>query len=179
MIYFYNLKKQIMKSLKQLFFSLIVLLNMMNLTAQEKPTSSKEVTTGKINKATITISYGSPSVRAREIWGKLVPFNQVWRAGANDATTFETSEELNIDGSKLPAGKYSFFIIPNEKECVIIFNKEAKQWGAYKYNQKEDQLRVIVKQEVANSSVEKLTYKIDSNRVLLSWDNWIIPINIK
>ena len=102
---------------------LIAFLIINSLNAQEKPTSTKEVVTGKINGATITINYGSPSVRAREIWGKLVPFNQVWRAGANDATTFETDKELTIEGSKLPAGKYSFFIIPNDKECIIIFNK--------------------------------------------------------
>ena len=131
------------------------------MAAQGKPSSSKEVATGKINGATITINYGSPSVNGREIWGALVPFNQVWRAGANDATTFETDKELTVEGSKLPAGKYSFFIIPNEKECVIIFNKEAKQWGAYKYKEKEDQLRVTVKQKVAKSKTEKLVYIIE------------------
>jgi hypothetical protein len=149
------------------------------LNAQEKPTSTKEVVSGKINGATITINYGSPSVRAREIWGKLVPFNQVWRVGANDATTFETDKDLTIEGAKLPAGKYSFFVIPNEKECVIIFNKEAKQWGAYKYDEKQDQLRVTVKQKVAKSKTEKLVYTIDKNTISLSWDNWIIPISVK
>jgi hypothetical protein len=149
------------------------------ISAQEKPTSTKEVVTGKIDGATITINYGSPSVKGREIWGKLVPFNQVWRAGANDATTFETDKEVMIEGAKLPAGKYSFFIIPNDKECTIIFNKEAKQWGAYKYKENEDQLRVTVKQEVAKSKTEKLVYVIEKDRVSLNWDNWIIPFSVK
>ena len=149
------------------------------MAAQGKLSSSKEVATGKINGATITINYGSPSVNGREIWGALVPFNQVWRAGANDATTFETDKELTVEGSKLPAGKYSFFIIPNDKECVIIFNKEAKQWGAYKYKEKEDQLRVTVKQKVAKSKTEKLVYIIEKNTVSLNWDNWTIPFSVK
>jgi hypothetical protein len=168
-----------MKLLRKIHFSLIALLIVNFINAQDKPTSTKEVVTGKINGATININYGSPSVKGREIWGKLVPFNQVWRAGANDATTFETDKEVTIEGSKLPAGKYSFFVIPNEKECVIIFNKEAKQWGAYKYKEKEDQLRVTVKQKVAKTKAEKLVYVIEKNTVSLNWDNWTIPFSVK
>lgn len=168
-----------MQLLKKISFLALALLFINFLNAQEKPSSSKETVSGKINGATVTINYGSPSVRAREIWGKLVPFNQVWRAGANDATTFETDKDLTIEGSKLAAGKYSFFVIPNEKACVIIFNKEAKQWGAYKYDQKQDQLRVTVKQKVAKSKAEKLVYTMDKNTISLSWDNWIIPISVK
>lgn len=89
-----------MRLLKKIHFLLIAFLILNSLNAQEKPSSTKEVVSGKINGATISINYGSPSVRAREIWGKLVPFNQVWRAGANDATTFETDKELTIGGSK-------------------------------------------------------------------------------
>lgn len=147
--------------------------------AQDKPKSPPEKVTGVINGATIQIDYGSPSVRGREIWGKLVPFNEVWRAGANDATTFETSKDLLIEGKTLPAGKYSFFVIPNKTESVIIFNKEVKQWGAYKYKEKEDQLRVTVKQQIANPAVEKLVYKINANDIVLSWDNWNIGFSVK
>ena len=168
-----------MKLLRKIHFSFIALLIVNFINAQDKPTSTKEVVTGKINGATITINYGSPSVKGREIWGKLVPFNQVWRAGANDATTFETDKEVTIEGSKLPAGKYSFFIIPNEKECVIIFNKEAKQWGAYKYKEKEDQLRITVNQKVAETKAEKLVYVIEKNTISLNWDNWTIPFSVK
>jgi hypothetical protein len=168
-----------MRLLKKIHLLTFVLLFINFLNAQEKPTSTKEVVSGKINGATITINYGSPSVRAREIWGKLVPFNEVWRAGANDATTFETDKELTVEGSKLPAGKYSFFIIPNDKECIVIFNKEAKQWGAYKYKEKEDQLRVTVKQKVADTMAEKLVYAINKDKIVLSWEKWNIPISVK
>lgn len=168
-----------MKLLRKIHFLLIALLIVNFTNAQEKPTTSKEVASGKINGATITINYDSPAVKGREIWGKLVPFNEVWRAGANEATTFETDKDLLIEGSKLPAGKYSFFVVPNEIESVIIFNKEAKQWGAYKYKVKEDQIRVVVKQQVANTMAEKLIYKINTNNIVLSWEKWNIPFSIK
>ena len=147
--------------------------------AQDKPLSSAEIASGKINDALITIKYGSPSVKGRQIWGQLVPYNEVWRAGANEATTFETDKELTIEGLKLPAGKYSFFVIPNENQCVLIFNNDAKQWGAYKYNDKKDQLRVIVKQKISDSKVEKLLYTINPNDIALSWDNWNISFSVK
>jgi len=168
-----------MKLLKKalLLFTIIVGTTFVN--AQDKPKSPPEKTSGTINGATIQINYGSPSVRGRKIWGELVPYGEVWRAGANEATTFETDKELTIEGSKLPAGKYSFFVIPNKDECTIIFNKEAKQWGAYKYKDKEDQLRVTVKQKIADSSTEKLVYTINANEVVLSWDNWNIGFNVK
>ncbi|QZK90389.1 Protein of unknown function (DUF2911) [Flavobacterium tiangeerense] len=168
-----------MKSIIKTGFAIIALLLVNVMGAQSKPTSSKETITGKIKDATITVDYGSPSVNGRKIWGELVPFDKIWRAGANDATTFETDKDLTVEGSKLPAGKYSFFIIPNGNECTIIFNKVAKQWGAYKYKQEDDQLRVVVKPEVLRSAYEKLTYEINSNTFSLKWDNWSIPVQIK
>ena len=168
-----------MKLIRKFKFSLITLFIFSFINAQSKPASSAEVATGKINGATITIKYGSPSVKARQIWGGLVPFNEVWRAGANEATTFETDKDLMVEGSKLPAGKYSFFVIPNEKECTVIFNKIAKQWGSGKYNEKEDQLRVKVKPEAVKVSAEKLVYTIAKNKIVLGWEKWNIPLKVK
>jgi len=149
-------------------------------TAQEKKVASPaETATGKINGATITINYGSPSVKGRAIWGDLVPFDKVWRAGANDATTFETDKEITVEGQKLPAGKYSFFVIPNKTESTIIFNKESKQWGSYDYSEKKDQIRVKVKPQSAATITEKLVYKINKNDVTLSWEKWNLPISVK
>ncbi len=161
----------------QLLF--ITLLTVTFVNAQNKPASPAKTATGKINGANISINYSSPSVKGRVIWGELVPFGKVWRAGANDATTFETDKDLVVEGQKLPAGKYSFFVIPNEKECVLIFNKEAKQWGAYKYKESEDQLRVTVKQKTADSSTESLVYIINKNSIVLSWEKWNIPFSVK
>lgn len=168
-----------MKKIESVLLGLFFVLAISFVNAQEKPKSPLEKAVGTINGANIKIDYGSPSVRGRKIWGELVPFGQVWRAGANDATTFETDKELSIGDAKLPAGKYSFFVIPNQTECVIIFNKEAKQWGAYKYNDKQDQLRVVVKPIIANTSVEKLVYNITTSEVILSWDNWNIGFPVK
>lgn len=168
--------------MKILNISLLVLLSFFAIStvnAQDKPKSTSETVSGVINGATIQINYGSPSVRERKIWGELVPFDKVWRAGANDATTFETNKDITIEGVKLPAGKYSFFVIPSEKQSVLIFNKDSKQWGAYKYKEKEDQLRITVKQKVTASSTEKLVYKINANDVVLSWDNWDIGFSVK
>lgn len=157
----------------------IAFLTVSFINAQSKKASPAAVATGKINNATITINYSSPSVKGRKIWGELVPFDKVWRAGANEATTFETDKDLTIEGSKLAAGKYSFFVIPNEKECILIFNKEAKQWGASKYKESEDQLRVSVKPRVVNSSTESLIYVVNDNSVILKWDQWEIPFKVK
>ena len=103
----------------------------------------------------------------------------MWRAGANDATTFETDKEITVEGSKLPAGIYSFFVIPSQKECVIIFSKQTKQWGAYSYKEKEDQLRVKVAVKLKKDSTEKLLYTIANNSVSLAWANWDIILKVK
>ena len=146
---------------------------------QKAKASPRESVTGKINTATISIDYGSPSVKDRKIWGALVPFNKIWRAGANEATTFETDKDLFVEGKKLPAGKYSLFIIPNEKKCVVIFNKKAKQWGAYNYDKDLDQLRVEVSPKTETETTEKLLFLVRENRVALLWDNWEIALGIK
>lgn len=158
---------------------LIALVTVTFVNAQNKPASPASSTTGQINGATITINYSSPSVKGRVIWGELVPFNKIWRAGANAATTIETDKDLTIEGSKLPAGKYAFFVIPNEKECVLIFSKVAKQSGTYDYKEKDDQLRVTVKQKAVESSTESLVYTINKNNIVLSWEKWNIPFSVK
>ena len=167
---------KIKKKLLLLFvaFCMITLSN-----AQEKRPSPAAVAKGKINGANITINYSSPFVKGRKIWSELVPFNKIWRAGANEATTIETDKDITIEGSKLPAGKYSFFVIPNENESVLIFNKVAKQSRTSNYNEKEDQLRVTVKQKVSNSNTESLVYTIDKNSIILSWEKWDIPFTVK
>jgi hypothetical protein len=74
----------------------------------------------------------------------LEKYGKVWRAGANEATVFTTSKDITVEGKKLPAGTYGFFAIPTETNWTVIFNKVAKQWGAYKYDQAQDALRVTV-----------------------------------
>ncbi|MEO7976427.1 DUF2911 domain-containing protein [Flavobacterium sp.] len=167
---------KIQKNLLLLFvaFCMITVSN-----AQEKRASPAAVAKGKIDSANITINYSSPSVKGRKIWGELVPYDKIWRAGANEATTIETDKDITIEGSKLPAGKYSFFVIPKENESVLIFNKIAKQSGTSNYNEKEDQLRVAVNQKISNSNAESLLYIINKNSIVLSWEKWDIPFLVK
>ena len=167
---------ELQKKMRLLFIALVTVTFV---NAQNKPASPAASATGKINGASISINYSSPSVKERIIWGELVPFNKIWRAGANAATTIESDKELTIEGKKLPAGKYSFFVIPNKKECVLIFNKVAKMSGTSNYNEKEDQLRVIVKPQVSDSNSESLVYTINKNSIVLSWEKWNIPFSVK
>ena len=146
----------------------------------KKPASPAMTATGKIKDANITIAYSSPSVKERKVWGELVPYNKVWRAGANDASTFETSKDITVQGEKLPAGKYSFFLIPKESGTwTAVFNKEPKQWGAYKYEESKDALRVDVKTKALPATQETLVYKVTSNGFTMDWDKVSVPVEIK
>ncbi len=118
---------------------------------------------------TITIDYGQPSAKGRPIWGKLVPYGQVWRAGANESTVLTVSEAVLIEGQPLSAGRYALFVIPNETQWTIVINKTPR-WGAFSYKPAEDVLRVNVPVKPTTSSVELLTYKISANGdVTLAW----------
>ncbi|GGF48301.1 DUF2911 domain-containing protein [Echinicola rosea] len=136
----------------------------------EKPKSPPATATGEVNGANITIKYHAPSVRGRAIWGDLVPFGEVWRAGANDATTFETDKDIKIEGKPLPAGKYSFFIIAGQTESVFIFNSVAKQWGAYDYDESKDVLRVTVPSQETSTMEEQLVYEVVEDGFEVRWE---------
>lgn len=133
--------------------------------------------------ATLTINYSQPSVKGRTIGKDLEPMpGKVWRAGANEATTFEASQDVRIDGKALPAGKYALFMIDNGSEWTVIFNKKWNTWGAYDYgkNKDEDALQLNVKAGKAPSFAEKLTYTIDKNgRVSLLWGDKQVAFTVK
>lgn len=131
----------------------------------------------------ITISYSRPGVKGRKIWGGLVPYDKVWRAGANEATKITFSTDVMIEGKKLPAGSYGFFAIPGKKEWTLIFNKVADQWGAFEYNEAEDALRISVKPEKGNFT-EWLRYEITKTSdttatVSLEWENLKVPFKVE
>lgn len=134
-----------------------------------------------IGDLSIDIDYGSPAVKGRKIWGTLVPYGEVWRTGANEATTFEINKDVVIEGQKLAAGKYALFTVPGEKEWVIVFNKEANQWGSYNYKKEQDALRVTVKAEKSKEMNDRLTFKIDekTGKVTLLWENVAVPFTVK
>jgi len=147
--------------------------------SQKGAVSPRDSTKGKAGEANVTIVYNSPSVKGRTVWGKLVPYGQVWRAGANEATQFITDKDIEIGGKVLPAGHYSFFAIPSENKWTIIFNKVAKQWGAFEYSPQEDALRVDVVPHKLENTNERLVYKIDDEKILLTWEKIAVPIYVK
>jgi hypothetical protein len=171
-----------MKKIQQLLLIATAVIGSVTVSAQNaKPrVSPPQSVTGKVRKATITISYSSPSVKGRIIWGTLVPYDKVWRAGANEATTFETDKDIKVEGRLLPAGKYSFFLLPRENAgWTAIFNKEAKQWGAFKYDESKDQLRVDIKPTVLRDTVQALDYRITRRGFALDWEKVSVPVSIK
>lgn len=147
--------------------------------AQDEKPSPARTAEGTINGAKITIDYSSPAVKGRVIWGDLVPVGQVWRAGANDATTFETSKDIKVQGQTLPAGKYSLFVIPNEGESTLIFNKVAKQWGAYSYDESQDALRVSIPSNFGDKMEERLVYEVKDGRVEMRWEYYNSSVKIE
>lgn len=140
------------------------------------PAAKAEAT---INGAKVVISYSQPAVKSRKIWNGLVPFNKVWRTGANEATTFEVSKDVKIQGKKLAKGKYALFTIPGEKEWTIIFNSQAKQWGAYDYDSSKDVLRVKAQPQMTNQNQERMTFAITGNNVKFSWEKLALTFKVK
>ncbi len=134
----------------------------------------------------IAVTYASPAVKGREIWGELVPYNAVWRAGANEATTIEFSTDVNMEGENLPAGKYAFFLIPHEGDqaWTAIFNKISDQWGAFSYDANHDALRVDVKPTFNNGVQERLMYSIhdhdtDKGYIKFAWGDVRLYLRFK
>ena len=151
---------------------------------KSKRPSPPATATGKVSGATITINYSSPSVKGRKIWGDLVPYDKVWRAGANEATIFETDKDIKVEDKALAKGKYSLYAIPGEKEWTIIFNSATGQWGINRdgtttEDPAKDVLRVTVKPKKSASFNEKLVYKVDAKGFALLWENLEVPVSIK
>lgn len=130
----------------------------------------------------ITISYHRPLINGRKVWGGVVPYGQVWRAGANENTTIEFTDPVTVEGKPLAKGIYGLHMIPNENEWTVIFSKAATSWGSFTYDQKEDALRVSVKPQPTDMH-EALTYdfdevKPDSAVVTLRWEKVAVPFHI-
>jgi hypothetical protein len=146
---------------------------------QEKSLSPQATVEGKVGGAKTTIVYCRPSARGRKMVGVKDPYGQVWRTGANAATTIEFDRDVLIEGKRLPEGKYGLFTIPNEKEWVIIFNKVYDQWGAYDYQESQDVLRVTVKASHVQKFVETFTIKTDRDKIGLTWENFYVAFRVK
>lgn len=157
----------------------------------------------------ITVTYHRPGVKGRVIWGEplpsqadtkgeatldnqntrpkgapIVPWGHVWRAGANEATQFEVTDDVLVNGQKLAAGKYSLHTIPTKDEWTIVFNNEANQWGSFNYNASKDTLRIKVKPTWLSENQEWLEYSIpavgaNSAQVILRWEKVSVPFTVE
>jgi osmotically-inducible protein OsmY len=131
----------------------------------------------------VRVTYGRPGVRGRTIFGDLVPYGEVWRTGANEATTISFSTPVQVEGESLEAGTYGLFTIPGEDTWTIIFNNTADQWGAYNYDESQDALRVEVDSESA-ATTELMTFAFpavsDTSATLaLRWADVRVPIQLQ
>lgn len=145
--------------------------------AQKAPASPR-VTAESDN---VTIGYGQPSKNDREIFGSLVPYDKVWRAGANEGTEVTFKKDVNFAGKKVKAGTYTLFAIPGETEWSFILNSNLKQWGSYGYDKiKKDDVAVVrVKSSKTPSPVEKLTFEVSDSSIDLMWDDTMASVPLK
>lgn len=131
----------------------------------------------------ITVKYSRPNTKGREIFGALEPYGQVWRTGANNATAITFTEDISLEGKKVPAGEYALFTIPGKNEWTIILNKTVKQWGSYEYKEADDVIRIKVKPVTLKDKTE--TFSINFTDVYptkatlqLLWGSTMVPVNL-
>lgn len=149
----------------------------------QKP-SPAATATGTVAGSTIKISYSSPAVKDRKIWGGLVPYGKIWRTGANEATIFETSKDIKIGGKTLPAGKYSLYTTPGEKEWKIIFNSQTGQWGikmdgSSTDDPAKDVLVTAATPMKSKAFNERFKIDVDAKGFVLLWENLAVPVAVK
>jgi len=144
--------------------------------------SQHAMVTQRIGITDITVNYHRPLANGRQIWGKLAPYGQVWRAGANENTTITFSDPVRVEGQALDKGTYGLHMIPGEAQWTVIFSKDSKDWGAFSYKQEDDALRVNVKPQAAEAH-DALAYdfddlKADSAVVTMRWDKVAVPFKV-
>lgn len=128
----------------------------------------------------VKISYGQPSKKGRVIFGELVPFGQVWRTGANEATEITFAKDSKLGGEAIKAGTYSLFTIPGESEWTIILNPTLKQWGSFGYEKIKDKdaLKVKVKPGKTSGVVEKFTIRFEGSNLIMEWDTTQVSVKV-
>jgi|UPI00047DB723 hypothetical protein len=137
--------------------------------------SPPETATVSLNGKSITIKYGAPSMRGRKIMGELVPYDKVWRTGANDATTFVTDGNLKIGSSSVPAGSYTLYTMPGASQWQLIINKQTGQWGT-KYEESQDLARIPMKSGKLSAPQERMSISFEntkgnSTELHVKWEN--------
>ncbi len=167
-------------------FSLVfffVIASLSTFAQPKRPMISPYATaTQRIGLTDVTVAYNRPGVKGREIWGKLVPYNQVWRAGANEATMISFSDDIAINGQQVKAGSYALFVLPSEKKWTVILNSAAKQWGAYNYDSTKNVLTLSAAPEIVPME-EWLSYSFSeltmySAKLSLRWEKISLSFTI-
>lgn len=153
-----------------------LLLSALPLLAEDKPrVSPHETVNATVGDAKVTIVYGRPyskdpkSGEKRKIWGTLVPYDKVWRMGADEATLLTTDKDITIGGTAVPAGNYSLYLWPTAAGAKLIVNKQTGQWGT-KYDEKQDLARIDMKKESAAKPVDQFTIAVDGGVLKLMWE---------
>ena len=160
------------------------------LQQQTKKSSPEKNITYSKGELRLNLFYCSPSKKDREIFGNLVPYDEVWRTGANEASTFTTNKDIMIAGKPLPAGKYTLWTIPTETSWKVIFNDKMYGWGVKLTNQKAsrdpDHDVLVVDGKVSRSlnTVEKFSITLrvsspDTSILMFAWDNVVVPLEIR
>jgi len=144
--------------------------------------SQRASITQRVGITDITVNYHRPLVKGRTIWGKVVPYGQVWRAGANENTTITFTDPVTIEGKTLEKGTYGLHMLPNQDEWTVIFSKVNTAWGSFTYKETEDALRVNVKPQAAEME-EALAYEIDqptenSAVITMRWEKVAVPFKV-
>lgn len=137
--------------------------------------SPVQIITARYKETYLKITYGQPQKKGRQVFGKLVPFDQIWRTGANEATEITITKDILINQQPLKAGTYSLFTIPSKEKWIIIINSDVGMWGSYNYNSKKDVLRFEVPVTSTGTTVfESFIISIDSKNdkatISLAWD---------
>ena len=167
-----------------LFLVFCCLATMIAFGQTKKPQPSPaDSTAGTVAGSYIKINYSSPSVKGRKIWGGLVPYDKVWRTGANAATQFQTSKDITVNGKKLSAGKYSLFTIPGEKEWKIIFNSQTgipgiNENGSTTDEPSKDVLTVNATPVKSAAMNERFKIGVNNKGFVLLWENLAVPVKI-
>jgi hypothetical protein len=144
----------------------------------KKPLSPPAHTETTISGKKVSIDYSAPSMRGRKIMGELVPYGQVWRTGANSATTLKTDTDITINGTKVPAGTYTLYTLPGENDWKLIINKQTGQWGT-EYHQEQDLARVDLKQEQTSAPVETFKITLQPSSLIMEWENTKLSADLK
>lgn len=165
-----------MKTLKRIGLLFLVLTWGANAQAQSEDKADRpsppRTATAMVNSGEVTVDYSSPAVKGRTVWGDLVPYGKIWRAGANEATTITFQNDVTIDGNAVPAGKYAIFVIPSEKEWTVIINSVWDQWGSYNYDKSKDAATFMVKASKTKEMTERLEFDVNtSGTVTMMWEH--------